>query len=253
MDDDFLLVPADRVAEIAGVSRQRLWYWEKSKLVKPTHRRVVNKRLIVRLYDLADLTVVAVVAELVRLSGITLQHVRKTRGLFISRDLEPLRDLRWAVARDETTKRRELFVQYPDGTWEGDRKPGQKILDGNTLDLELIRSRVSKQAHRPSTRDKASIGHVEKRHQVRGSAPVFSGTRIPLEAVWEYLSEGASDSEILVAYPGLRTADVDKARLLLDAARRVKVGSLSADKLAERYSQLSAAEIRSIRELSRVA
>jgi uncharacterized protein (DUF433 family) len=252
MDDDFLLIPADLAAEIAGISRQRLYYWEKSELVRPTHRRVVNERLTVRLYDLADLTAVAVVAELVRQSGVTLQHVRKTKNDLQSRMREPLKELRWAVAKNKKGKR-ELFVQYPDGSWEGDRNPGQQILDEHHLDVDKIRARIVKRARKPRVRNKSALGHVEKQHLVRGRSPVFSGTRVPLEAVWEYLSEGIDDAGIIEAYPSLTKADLDKARLLRDAARRVRVGSLDASKLSERYPDLSNDEIRSIRELVRVA
>ena len=127
MDDAFLMLPADRVAQIAGISRQRLEYWEKSGLVRPTHKKVIHAHLTIRLYDLADLTVVAIAAELVRQSGVSLQHVRKTRRRFLEKAREPLRDLRWAVLKNDRSRKRELWVQYPDGSWEGDKAPRGQV------------------------------------------------------------------------------------------------------------------------------
>ncbi len=254
VDDAFLMLPADRVAQIAGITRQRLEYWEKSDLVHPTHKRVVHRHLTIRLYDLADLTVVAVAAELVRQSGISLQHVRRTRKRLLNRVREPLRELKWAVIKNDQSKKRELWVQYPDGTWEGDKAPGQvPIVDEGTLDLEVIRARVERKARAPVQRDKDAVGRVEKRKYVRHAAPVFGGTRIPVEAVWEFIDEGADDSEILGAYPSLTKIDLDKARLLREAARRVKAGSLASDELPVHFPNLTNDEIRSIKQLTRVA
>jgi uncharacterized protein (DUF433 family) len=255
VDDAFLMLPADRVAQIAGISRQRLEYWEKSGLVRPTHRKIVHRHLTVRLYDLADLTVVAIAAELVRQSGISLQHVRKTRGRLLSRAREPLRDLRWAVIKNDKSDKRELWVQYPDGSWEGDKAPpGQvNILDEGTLDLKVIRAKVEDKARKPIPRDVDAVGRVEKRKSVRHAAPVFGGTRIPVAAVWEFIDEGAPDREILEAFPSLKPADLNKARLLRRVARKVRAGTLAADELPDRFPDLTDDEIRSIRQLTRVA
>jgi len=253
VDEDFLLVPADRVARIAGISRQRLYYWERSGLVRPTHRRVVHPHLTVRLYNLADLTVVAVAAELVRQSGVSLQRVRKTRRDFLSRAKEPLRDLKWAVVQSRNKRGPELWLQYPDGTWEGGTRPGQPILDSGSLDLEPIRTRVRREARQAEPRDADAIGRVEKRAHVRHKTPVFGDTRIPVATVWEYLDEGADDAEILEAYPGLTERDLAKSRLLREAARRLKAGSMQADSLRTEYPGLSDDEIRSVKQLTRVA
>jgi uncharacterized protein (DUF433 family) len=252
VDEDFLLIPADRVARIAGISRQRLYYWERSGLVRPTYRRVVHPHLTIRLYNLADLTVVAVAAELVRQSGVSLQNVRRTRGAFLSRVKEPLREFKWAVVQGRKGKP-ELWVQYPDGTWEGGSRPGHPILDEGMLSVEPIKTRVAAEARRPERRSDDAIGRVEKRFGVRRKAPVFGETRIPVALVWEYLDEGASDDEILEAYPSLTHRDLAKARLLREAARRVKAGSIEVGALSSEYPDLSDDEIRSVRQLTRVA
>ena len=41
--------------------------------------------------------------------------------------------------------------------------------------------------------------------------PVIRGTRIPVELILRKISEGATDTEILDAYPGLITEDIKAA------------------------------------------
>ena len=63
MDDSFVasrrrsrdetMVRAPTAARIAGISSQRLWYWEKTNLVGPAVVRRISERNIVRLYSLA--------------------------------------------------------------------------------------------------------------------------------------------------------------------------------------------------------
>ena len=55
-------------------------------------------------------------------------------------------------------------------------------------------------------------GRVVKRRRVHGSKPTFAGTRIPVSAVEAFLEEGASDQDILAAYPELTAADIAVVR-----------------------------------------
>ena len=51
-----------------------------------------------------------------------------------------------------------------------------------------------------------------KRRRVHGSKPTFTGTRIPVSAVDAFLQDGASDEDILAAYPQLPAADIAVVR-----------------------------------------
>ena len=55
-------------------------------------------------------------------------------------------------------------------------------------------------------------GRVVRRRRVHGSEPTFAGTRIPVSAVEAFLQEGASDEDILAAYPKLAGADIAVVR-----------------------------------------
>ena len=56
--------------------------------------------------------------------------------------------------------------------------------------------------------------------EVLGGRPVFRGTRIPVEVVFENLADGLSIDEIVESYPTLDKQDV--LALLSEACRQVR-------------------------------
>jgi uncharacterized protein (DUF433 family) len=197
------MVPARRAAEIAGISRQRLWYWESTELIEPTIHRTLSSRNVVRLYSLDRLLELVVAATLVRTPGISLQHLRHVLAYLREEGgyEAPLRELRFAVEGSE------VYFQHPDGTWEGSRRPSQ-LVARQLLDLDEIREVIRGHLAR-SSRER---GRIEKRRKVLGSKPVFAGTRVPYSAVASFIEAGATDNEILEAFPNLGWEDVGAAR-----------------------------------------
>ena len=55
-------------------------------------------------------------------------------------------------------------------------------------------------------------GRVVKRRRVLSSKPTFAGTRVPVSAVQAFVDHGASDDDILAAYPQLTAADIAVVR-----------------------------------------
>ena len=53
---------------------------------------------------------------------------------------------------------------------------------------------------------------IEMKPRVMLGKPVIRGTRIPVELVLRKLTEGASDNELLEAYPRLTRDDIDAAK-----------------------------------------
>ena len=49
---DLAMIPSRQAAGIAAISRQRLRYWEDTKLIEPTVSRKLSTRNVVRLYSL---------------------------------------------------------------------------------------------------------------------------------------------------------------------------------------------------------
>ncbi|GGA55776.1 DUF433 domain-containing protein [Sphingomonas psychrolutea] len=53
--------------------------------------------------------------------------------------------------------------------------------------------------------------HIHSDPGILGGKPVVRGTRISVELVLEYLSEGASHAEVIDGYPSLTEADIRAA------------------------------------------
>lgn len=198
--DARLALPAERAAALAGVSMRQLRYWDGRGIVQPSVRRALSERTSVRLYDFTDLLALLVAAQLRR--RISLQQigkvVRHLRDLGFER---PLNELRYAVVGGE------VYVQFPDGTWEGGLTPGQVVIH-QVIDLRPLRAQLREAARRPVDAD----GHVVRRRARLGGKPVFAGTRIPVAPVRGYLDSGHTTDDILRVFPTLKSADIEAAR-----------------------------------------
>jgi DNA-binding transcriptional MerR regulator len=187
---------------------RRLRYWEETGLVGPSVRRQLSPKNTVRLYSFQDLLSLLVVAELRTERDMSLQHIRRVVEHLSSRGYRaPLRELTFA------TLGQEIYFQHSDGTWEGDLRPDQIVLE-KVLRLDPLRARITRAAQRQAS----DPGQVVKQRGVHASAPVFAGTRIRVSTVQDYLRHGYDTDAILRAFPDLKAADVDEASRLLAAA-----------------------------------
>jgi uncharacterized protein (DUF433 family)/DNA-binding transcriptional MerR regulator len=196
-------VTPETAARLVGVTLRRVDYWRDTGLVVPGVVSSLGTRREVRLYRLPELVELRTVAEL-RRTGISLQHIRNIVEYLRAHYDAPLRELRFGVYAGE------VYFQHPDGTWEGDRAPGQIVLRG-AVPVEGFRNellhRIAEGGRRPD-----EVGRVVRRRRVHGSQPVFDGTRVPVSAVQAYLERGYGTEQILAAYPHLTEADIDAAR-----------------------------------------
>jgi DNA-binding transcriptional MerR regulator len=206
--EELIAFPDSKAARLARVSTRRLRYWEETDLVAPSIKRTLSRRNTVRLYSFQDLLSLLVVAELRTERDMSLQHIRRVVEHLRSRGYEaPLRELTFA------TFGQEIYFQHADGTWEGDLRPDQIVLE-KILRLDPLRARITRAAERQAS----DAGQVIKKRGMHASAPVFAGTRIRVSTVQEYLRHGYDTDAILEAFPDLKTADVDEASRLLTAA-----------------------------------
>jgi DNA-binding transcriptional MerR regulator len=206
--EELLDFPDTRARQLAQVSMRRLRYWEETGLVVPSIRRQLSPKNTVRLYSFQDLLALLVVAELRTERDMSLQHIRRVVEHLRSRGYgAPLREVKFATLGGE------IYFQHPDGSWEGDLRPDQRVLE-KVLHLDPLRARIARAAERRA--DEA--GQVVKKRGVHASAPVFAGTRIRVSTVQEYLRHGYDTDAILEAFPDLQAADVAEASRLLAAA-----------------------------------
>ena len=205
VSEQHLAVPRETAAKLAGLSHRQVDYWAATSLIEATVDNQVSPGRRVRLYGFVDLMALMVAAEL-RARGFSLQHIRKLVRYFKSRGFdEPLTELRWATIGKG--KRKLIYIQFPDGSWEDDISPGQ-IVFHELLDLEPLRRRIKA----VTQRDASTVGHVERRCGVLGGKPVLAGTRVPVDTVRRYLDAGRSVDDILRAFPVLMAADVEAVR-----------------------------------------
>jgi len=200
--EDKIAFPDKRAAQLAGITMRQLRHWEKTGLVIPSVRRQISPRNTVRLYSFQDLVELLVVAELRHRPGISLQHIRRLVRHLSTLDFDaPLRELKFA------TRGREIYINFPDGTWSGDPVPDQVIFR-QAIALDDVVAKIGRAAER----DPKSAGEVTHRRGVQHSKPVFEGTRIPVAAVQRYLDAGYDTAAILREYPSLTPEDVETAR-----------------------------------------
>lgn len=202
-DERLIALPADRAAQLAGVSERRVRSWAERGLVTPTVERRISEHRTVRLYGHRDLLCLLVTAELIS-RGASPQTVRKIVEHLRSRGYdEPLSQLVFAV--DERDG--QVYFQHPTGEWEGGKRPDQIVLH-QVLNLKPLIARIRRAARRADH----TVGQTEKRRGALGSKPVVAGTRVPVATIARYLDRGASTEDVLRAFPVLRAADVEAVR-----------------------------------------
>lgn len=204
--DEIIAFTEDRLSEFTGISKQRLRRWDAEfGLVRPSIVRELGPRSKVRLYDFSDAIDLLVVDELLARRR-TLHQIRKLVEFLRGEGYErPLRELRYAVPKEKDS--REIYIQHPDGTWVGDRAPTHIVIH-EVLRLDAIRARLRQAAQRSDD----DVGQTERVRGRKGSKLVFSGTRIPVDVVVEYLKQGYSSEDIRAEFPALAKQDVELAR-----------------------------------------
>jgi uncharacterized protein (DUF433 family) len=202
--EDVVEVPMVTAARVAEVSRRRLSSWADADLLKPSSARRHGQRRVWG-YGFDELVLARIIRELER-GGVHITQVH--RIVEAAREALGTRDvtrLKWATSGGEA------FVQFPNGSWFGGRKPNQARISG-VLDLGEIRAETRRRIVRPAS----MVGRIEHRRATHGSRAVFAGTRVPVDTVVRYLRAGKSDAAIRSSFPVLRKADIQAARRLID-------------------------------------
>lgn len=212
--DEIIAFTEDRVCEFTGISRQRLRRWDRDfDLVRPSIVRELGPRSKIRLYAFKEAIEALMVKELL-LRGRSIHQIRRLVKFLREAGYEsPLSELRYAVPPEKES--REIYIQYPDGKWVGDRAPSHLVIH-EVLQLDTIRAKVRQAAKRPAE----ATGRLERSRGRKGSKLVFAGTRLPVYVVVDYLRQGYSPKQIRDDFPALAEADIALAR---KAARRSRL------------------------------
>ena len=156
VSEQHLAVPRETAAKLAGLSHRQVDYWASTGLVEASVDDQVSPGRRVRLYGFVDLMALLVAAEL-RSRGFSLQHIRKLVRYFKSRGFdEPLTELRWATTGKG--KRKTIYIQFPDGSWEDGVSPGQ-IVFHELLELDPLYRRVKEATQRDASTQTLPVQH----------------------------------------------------------------------------------------------
>lgn len=190
------------VANLTGLSVGQLRYWDRSGFFTPSlaqeNRRVANSRI----YTFRDLLALQVLKTLRSDLGVSLQHLRAVKDRLCL-----MQDNEWSKRRLYVLNRRVVFDDD-----DGARREvvgGQYVLD---IPLAVVRQNMQNAIDQMSRRNQDQIGHTEHNRGVAHNREVFSGTRIPVDAVRAFIEEGYTDDQIHDQYPVLTTNDIRQIR-----------------------------------------
>lgn len=161
--------------------------------------------------------------------GISLQHIRRLVTHLRSRNVDaPLRELKFA------THGREIYINFPDGSWSGDPVPDQ-IIFRQAIALDAVAAKIAKAGER----DPSYSGQVTSRRGVHRSMPVFEGTRIPVATVQRYIEAGYDTDAIISEYPSLNPGGC-QCRAALCCAALTNQAGVEAARIGGRHPQSGA-------------
>lgn len=198
----------DRAAKLTGLSEAQLRRWDADGLMSPSLGWENRRRPNSRIYNFSDLVALRTLASL-KSAGVSTQQLRKIRKF-----LEPLTDDPWNRTFYLNRATGEPFFSWNEATVAAN-PPGQTAMV-QVVELGEIASDVKMRIERLQSRSGVE-GQIDQNRYVQGGAPVFSGTRILVKTIQDFIAEGASDEEILIEYPRLTLADLDSARALMAA------------------------------------
>ncbi len=193
----------EQASRLTGVSVNQLRAWDRSGFFEPSLAREDRSLPFARMYSFRDLLSLQILNTLRNESKVPLPHLREVRG-----ELMAIGDDTWADTILYVLKKKVVFDHPHTGARE-EVVGGQRVLG---IPLEVVRANMRRKIDDDLSRDADDFGQIEKKRRILHNRPVFSGTRIPVDAVRAYIDHGASNEEIIREYPRLTDQDIDAVR-----------------------------------------
>lgn len=190
---------ADHVMRITGLTDRQLAYWDRVGFFRPTYSHVGDGMRPVKVYTFKDIVGLRVISVLLNEHKLSVQYLRKVAEELIRYSDTPWSSLTLGVCKGEVT-----IFDRTSNTSVG-LFSGQYILVPIIDQIRQVRRAVADLSKRQPTQ----IGSTEKHRNVAHNARVFSGTRIPVRAVQQFLDAGYSVDGILQEYPSLERKDIE--------------------------------------------
>ncbi len=200
----------EQVSRLTGLSVSQLRRWSKSGFIRPEYESGETPRVrFARIYSFRDLLKLRVLNQLRNVFNVPFKELRS-----VERKLSHLGDEKWISQKLWVHNRRVVFEE-PDSSRKREISSNQFVAE---IPLEVVTSDAREDIRRMNLRNDEQVGRYLKKKQIHSSDEVFSGTRIPVKAIIEYIENGFSDKDILRKFPDLYQSDIDVARDLSSGA-----------------------------------
>jgi len=193
----------DQVARLAGISRGRLRYWERTGTFEPTYVEARDSGPYRRIYSFQDLVNLRAIARLRVDFDVPLSELRS-----VTRYLREHRDSPWSELAVRVYGNHLVFRDPASGQWMTADPMGQLTFE---LAFEDVRNESERDARRLLNRSPEQHGQIKRNRNVMSNRWVFAGTRIPVYAVLDFHHAGYDRTRILAEYPTLSSEDIDAA------------------------------------------
>lgn len=195
-----------QAAAVSGLSLYQIRQWNREGLIGPSFQQGEKGSAFARIYSFRDLVCLQILDDLRNQKRIPLSHLRE-----VADALRHLGNERWIATTLYVLGKRVVF-QNPDTRQREEVVSRQRVFD---IPLRIV-ARDTRAKIRDLNDRSEKLGEFEKRRFVSSSRQVFSGTRVPVSGVIEFLAAGFSAEKILREFPDLRAEDVEAARAEMD-------------------------------------
>ena len=191
---------ADQIAQLSGITVDRLRYWEKTEAFIAEHVRKILPGPFSRIYSFQDLVNLRVMADLRKNHGIDLQHLRG-----ISHYIANYPDYPWSSLALRVYGTHLEFRDPATQRWMAADPLGQYTME---LEFESVSRQAEQDARDAMRRGMDQQGVIVRNRNVMSNQFVFAGTRIPVSTVLHLLNAGYERHDILRCYPTLSDQDI---------------------------------------------
>lgn len=200
----------EQVSRLTGLSRGQLRGWNRRGFIRPEFRGSDDPRKpFSYIYSFKDLLKLRVLNQLRNVHGVQMKELERVEG-----ELAHMGDDKWTSQKLWVSNRRVVFVE-PESRRKREIASKQFVAE---IALEVITSDARVDIQKLNRRNGGEVGVIVKKRHVHSSDPVFSGTRIPVSSIAEYVRLGYEDGDILDRFPDLQSGDLDSARAWLAEA-----------------------------------
>lgn len=194
--------------KLSGATKNQLRLWDSNGVLEASFARDNRRQPYSRLYSFRDIVSLRVLNVLRNRFGVSGQHIRE-----VAEKLAHMGETKWTATTLYVLGKRVVFDD-PETDERREVVSKQRVFD---IPLKAAISDTLQAIRDQNVRTDNEKGHFVKKKFVLSNQEVFDGTRVPVSAVKNYVSRGATDREILAEFPDLALEDIAEVRKLHSA------------------------------------